>query len=265
MTPKFSHYNTEQITNTFICHDGKSIHESLLDDLIFDCGPEGEDELNLISLLKHEIYVSCTEPDMIPCKEGHSKCYFLKDVCTYKLNKYNNLLPCRDGGHLHDCRNFECNLMFKCKYAYCVPWSHVCDGKWDCPEGNDELHNPVCTEYPFCMEMYKCRNTTQTCVFLGNVCDGNKGCFFGDGELYCQLNFIKCPLKCIFLLLAIDCANASGLNAERSMQPLYLSVHVSNSKMYTLKYIDHFVNAKIIKLPRNFLNDICIGHSFTQI
>ena len=91
---KHSDNKTELICDKVICYDGKSIDVSLLDDLIFDCGPEGENEPILISLLRYEIYVPCSEPNMIPCKEGHSKCYFLKDVCSYKLSKHNNLILC---------------------------------------------------------------------------------------------------------------------------------------------------------------------------
>ena len=31
--------------------------------------------------------------------------------------------------------------MFKCPGYHCIPWSYVCDGKWDCPHGYDELEN----------------------------------------------------------------------------------------------------------------------------
>ena len=29
--------------------------------------------------------------------------------------------------------------MFKCLNNYCISWSYVCDGKWDCQRGEDEL------------------------------------------------------------------------------------------------------------------------------
>ena len=64
----------------FICNNGIIINEKLRDDLIFDCGPQGEDEPILMSLLKHEIYSLCVKPDMIPCMEGHSKCYYLNTL-----------------------------------------------------------------------------------------------------------------------------------------------------------------------------------------
>ena len=177
------HYNnvieTGKVTNEqFICKNGKLINTIFLNDLIFDCGPDADDEPILMSLLKSDNYSSCMEPNMIPCMEGHSTCYYLKDICIYKTNRYNNLIPCRTGGHLQNCRNFECNLMFKCVDSYCIPWSYVCDGKWDCPEGDDEKNNPVCTNDKTCICLYRCRNTEQRCLHLENLCDGTEDCPF---------------------------------------------------------------------------------------
>ena len=76
---QFFHTNTEDDTKSinpdiFLCNDGKTIDLKLLDDFIFDCGPKGEDEPILMSLLKTENISSCAKPNMLPCKEGHSKC-----------------------------------------------------------------------------------------------------------------------------------------------------------------------------------------------
>ena len=84
----------------FICNDEKVISVALFNDLIFDPGAKGEDEPILMALLNQDNYFSCTKPDMIPCMEGHSKCYHIKDICTYKLSLYKYLVPCTNGGHL---------------------------------------------------------------------------------------------------------------------------------------------------------------------
>ena len=118
----------------FTCIDGKTIDRIMLNDLTFDCGSDGEDEPILRSVLINETYSSCSKPNMIPCMEGHSRCYCVRDICTYKLNVYYHLVPCRNGGHLQNCKDFECNIMFKCKDSYCITWPYVSDGKWDCPE-----------------------------------------------------------------------------------------------------------------------------------
>ena len=187
-------------TEKFICNNGKTVDMMLFDDLVFDCGPNSEDEPVLLSILKHDIHLSCSHPHSIPCKEGHSKCYEMRDICVYKLNLHGHLIPCQNGGHLQNCYKFECNMMFKCISSYCVPWSFVCDGKWDCPEGDDELNNPQCIEGQICIYMYKCRSSNQTCLHIGNVCDESAECPLGDDELYCELKDVLCPVNCNCLL-----------------------------------------------------------------
>ena len=181
---------------TFICNDGKVINTIFINDLVFDCGLEGEDEPVLMSWLKYDQYSLCTEPDMKPCIEGHSKCCHTKDICIYKINPHNSLIPCRNGGHLQNCKNVECDLMFKCINSYCVPWAYVCNRNWDCPEGNDELNNPVCNSKRVCIHMYKYKNISQRCIHVGNICDGNNYCPLGYDEHLCELKNIKCPLNC---------------------------------------------------------------------
>ena len=154
---------------------------------------------------------------MIPCMEGHPTCYYLKDICIYNTNRYSNLIPCRTGGHLQNCRNFVCNLMFKCVDSYCIPWSYICDGKWDCPEGDDELNNPVCNNNEACIYLYKCRKTQQRCLHLENLCDGHEDCPFGDDELLCNLKETNCLSQCSCLLLAIKCREMSPMKISRDI------------------------------------------------
>ena len=125
----------------FNFNSGKVIAKILYDDMVSDCGPDAEDEPLLKLLLYKTIYYSCERPDERPYMVGHKRCYKITDTCVYILSQYNILIPCRNGAHLQICSNFECNMMFKCSNAYCIPWSYVCNGKWDCPEGYDEVQN----------------------------------------------------------------------------------------------------------------------------
>ncbi len=105
-------------TQVFACKRGIKIDQTLVDDLAADCGPEAEDETLLVLFLKHHKYFSCLKPSEVPCREGHSRCYNLTDICFYSLNLLNYLMPCRNGEHLQNCREFECNLSFKCSMSY---------------------------------------------------------------------------------------------------------------------------------------------------
>ena len=125
----------------------------------------------------------------------------------YKLNEYSHLVPCWNGGHLQNCREFECNAKFKCPNSYCISWSFVCDGKWDCPEGVDENQEVFCHSNMRCSRMFRCHDT-YTCILLQNVCDGHIECVLGDDELFCELKDTLCPANCQCILFAISCTDA---------------------------------------------------------
>ena len=142
--------------------------------MIPDCGPDGEDEPLLKLIQLNSTFQNYCKPSEIPCKDGHIKCYEILDICILKLDRFNQLIPCRNGANLESCEPFQCNSMFKCQGSYCVPWNYVCDGKWDCPNGDDEHSNPVCTRKPNCMNMFKCKYHILICISSGNICDGTK-------------------------------------------------------------------------------------------
>ena len=162
-------------------------------DLICDCGPQCEDEPLLIDLLKYGTETNCPKPNQIPCRVGHSKCYEVYQICKYRLDLNRNLSPCRNGGHLENCRQFDCGVEFKCHRSYCISWSNVCDGNWDCPEGEDEMYEPVCGEMNRCLNMFKCRQYKHKCIHINNICDGRYDCPQKDDELYCDLKNATCP------------------------------------------------------------------------
>ena len=186
--------NITSENNLFICNNNLQLDTALVNDLVADCGPEAEDEPILISLLSNYKFSMCEKPDEIPCVEGHSKCFDITNICTYRLNKYLRNFPCRNGGHLANCKEFECNLKFKCVDSYCIPWEYVCDGKWDCPRGHAETFKPACEDKHACANMYRCKNTNLR-LHLGNVCDG-ENCPLGDDEILCELQQVKCPSDC---------------------------------------------------------------------
>ena len=119
----------------FICNDGTILDEYLVDDLEADCGPDGEDEPMLWSILVKRISYLCTKKYELPCRQDPSKCYNLQDVCMYKLNRYHHITPCRNGAHPQNCKGAVCNMRFQCEVGYCISWNYVCNGRWDCPNG----------------------------------------------------------------------------------------------------------------------------------
>ncbi len=238
----------------FTCHNGMVIDETLKDDLFADCGPDAEDESKLLSLLMNGNDELCPHPDQLPCKEGHPKCYNVADICNFLLNAHGQLFPCSNGGHLQNCKRFECNQKFKCPSFYCIPWNMVCDGKWDCPAGDDE--STLCMTFPHCLNMYRCKFTNHTCIHLGNICNGQKDCPLNDDEILCELKNVHCPSKCNCLLLAMICQNNNNFVQMNQSPFIFLSIHGVKNILFRFFQIQ-FPNVTFLNLTANFIFDIC--------
>ncbi len=103
---------TSESNKTFLCKSKQMIDIKLRDDLIPDCLPEADDEFILNSLTHTGIQDKCIDRNELPCFEGHTRCYHFSAICTYKLDQNNNLVPCRNGAHLENCKGFECSALF---------------------------------------------------------------------------------------------------------------------------------------------------------
>ncbi len=235
-----------------MCKNGVELNVLLKDDLVADCGSDGEDELVLLSLLRHHKYVFCTLPHQIPCKQGHSKCFVIADICTFTLDVFGNLHPCRNGGHIEQCNDFQCNMMFKCPNSFSVPWQYANDGKWDCPFGNEEALHLTC------VHMYKCRNTVQ-CVHLGTVCDGSENCPSGDDEHSCELMAVQCPSPCQCILFGMRCGHVTNVNSILSQTIFpHVSLYVSYSNVVSVGMIvQKFPGLIFAVFIHSCINDIC--------
>ena len=213
----------------FTCKNGKQINKILINDLFSDCGPDADDEYHLNNIINFHHNYKCPFPEQLPCLAGHSKCYNISDICTYKLNVLNHLTRCRTGTHLLNCIYFECNIMFKCPGYHCIHWSYVCDGKWDCSQGYDELEKNICGPIKECISMYKCRDSV-ICIHLENTCDSTPDCLHSDDEMYCDLKHIICPAGCNCLLYTVKCWNIRVSNGM--IQTLFT---------YAIVLIEHIV------------------------
>ncbi len=198
---------------------------------------------------------SCSSKTELRCSRGHDTCYNISSICVYKLNICSHLIPCRNGGHLQNCKEFHCNAMFKCLSSYCIPWAYVCNGKWDCAKGQDE--SQICGFKPRCVHMYKCKNSHQICIHLGNVCDDVLDCQLGDDEYHCDLKSSRCSTGCQCLSLAISCTNT---NIPSFTSPLpFISVYFIHSSLGNLQNLFiRFQSVKMLTAKYCSIVDLCL-------
>ena len=160
------------------------------------------------------------------------------------------LKACRNGRHLSNCSAATCPHHFKCAIYYCVPVRYTCDGKRDCPLGDDEN---ICHKRQ-CPGLFRCRNSS-ICLHYYDVLDGRTHCLQGDDELFDDLS--DCPMKCDCLMTAITCTNISTILWQGKKAFLYILLSQSTLQTYILQM---FPKATILRLPMNQLKLFCTSH-----
>ena len=250
----YNHF--DQLNNLFKCYNGKKISFYLLNDLVTDCGPEAEDEFILKSLASNT-YFLCSEKEQLPCIKGHNRCYYVSQICIYQLIFEQYLMPCRTGQHLYNCKAFECNSMFKCPNFYCIPWSYICDGKWDCPYGNDE-NISFCNQTILCLHKFKCRNS-HTCIHFIDICNNETDCTHGDDELMCPLKDTECIQHCNCLGFTLRCISINDFEHKFIQNFYFTSLYIINcSDIFIRTILMKIKFTFILKLSKNKLTAVCI-------
>ncbi len=195
-------------------------------DMFVDCHNQAVEEDVLFSFLINGVQYSCSNAKELPCRQGHTKCYNITNICIYTLNIFGHLSPCRNGGHLEECTEFQCNTKFKCLLSYCISWELLCNGRWDCTHGDDE-QNATCSNHVDCADMFRCKKIL-SCVHVGDTCNNKHDCPLGDDEELCEISHHQCPLECLCLGLATTCKFLTkSHNASFSG---YLFISISNSE-----------------------------------
>ena len=109
-----------------------------LEKVISQCTKSNKNTFDNINSVEHKNRIFHKFSHQIPCDGAHLNYYNITDICISRLNTCHLLIPCTFGQYLQDCKEFQCNTKFKCPNFYCIPWTYVCDGIWDCSYGYDE-------------------------------------------------------------------------------------------------------------------------------
>ncbi len=153
-------------------------------------------------------HLHCYNQEKLLCGNNERQCFDIGDICVYKLNDTGNLKPCTRGGHMQECKHFECNTHYKCPNYHCIPWAYVCDGKWDCPHGQEETGNQESLYTRPCQHLFQCWESN-ICVHISDICGGHIDCQNEDDEIFCPLKTLFCPSFCDCLVFAVWCYNVT--------------------------------------------------------
>ncbi len=211
-------------------------------------------EFYTLDISASEYKQNCGEKGQLSCNHPNPPCCNTSEICAFKLNKNGQLKICRTGQHVQNCTRFNCNMMFKCPDFYCIPWSYLCDNKWDCPGGIDESTKYLCGEQSKCSHLFKCRQY-HTCVHFRNLCDGHRDCLLGDDEYFCSLQTSICPTLCACLLFSLKCYNAT-LTEKNHL--FYNSVWLESIIFAHGKLVSLFPEAIVFSIVDSGMRDSCL-------
>ena len=236
------------------CQTGICIELKHVNDLLPDCpGTTADDEPFFHFLRYRNIHQECRNPNHLPCVAGLPVCYPINKLCLFDVDENGNTKWCRDGAHLGDCAFIDCTNSYKCPGSYCIPFHHVCDGKPDCINCQDEVG---CHEY-ICKGLLRCRGTTK-CVHPGEVCDGVSHCPDADDEKLCDLG--SCPYGCDCLSYSILCNSSTS-----DVLPILPSAFIRHLTVVNSLNNSHLMFTNIcsqeeflfLNISRNHIAEIC--------
>ena len=111
----------------------------------------------------------------------------------------------------------------------------VCDGKWNCPYGDDEHLSHKCGDKRVCMDFFKCK-FSQICVHAVNGCDGTDDYPLGDNEILCEFKAFRCSKQCFCLNLAIIYQNQISAEIFSDNSP-YISFHITGTSITSINFL----------------------------
>ncbi len=200
-------HDTDPFVEEFQCQvHNSSIPLTLKNDLVPDCLDQS-DEYEYHDFVtngsKTTYYTNtslCHGPEETTCVQNFPRvCYPRHLYCIYELHQL-GIVGCRNGGHLSNCQYHACPSQFKCPDAYCVPVHTICDGKQDCPDGEDERN---CQSVVSCPGFLLCRNDN-ICVHRHDVGRDHVRCPISIDDKTLT-NVPRCPILCLCLGYAISC------------------------------------------------------------
>ncbi len=192
----------------FYCNSREIISVDMVNDLIPDCQHNQVDEyLHDVSTFKVDFVNvasrKCWSSNLSSCGQGSLHCFPITALCLYEKDPKLSMKHCRNGGHLLNCQRFKCPRQFKCPLSYCIEFYSVCDGIFDCPNGEDEVNCNISR----CMGLLECASEN-TCIHPKNILDERIQCHtVMDDEQDFQIQ--SCPNYCICKGHSVDCAQAS--------------------------------------------------------
>ncbi len=234
---------------TFVCGDKRMIPLDWVGDMVSDCHGNADDEL------LYHMFLSTRKSNFTGCPSGHTtciddfgNCFPVEATCAFEADKHGKTKYCPNGAHFLSCFIIDCQSRYKCPQSYCIEVHMVCDGKFDCPNGEDE--GAFC-ERPSCPGMLRCSESS-VCVHVRHIGDGTNHCVVSadDERVYPS----TCEPLCKCYGMVMDCSfGRAEVNVTTTLLETWTVIILQNN---TLKSV-----------PRRYLPNtlLVLDLSFNQI
>ncbi len=235
----------------FVCGDGSKVPLDWFGDLVKDCLGTADDEIEyeLFLSTKRTNFTGCLHEEETTCVDGFDKCFPIEATCVFEPLISGKAKFCANGAHLLLCDKADCQARYKCSHSYCIAIHRVCDGKWDCPNGEDEAR--FCEEKK-CPGMLKCSESF-VCVHPRYIRDGTPQCVVSNDDEKVFDN--SCESWCNCHRMVKDCS---------SSEPKGIHIITSSSEYWTVLILQNnsFDSFHVGYLPHRLLRLVSLFQQY---
>ena len=221
------------------CGNGTCIPQDALCNGYSDCADGWDEQICVLTYSQLSFDIK-PKPNPVLWQCNDKSFYDADYHCLYESDGNYSILHCSDGTHLGLCDTFWCPRAFKCPFSHCIPLRQVCDGRTDCPSGEDEVN----CELLQCTELFQCKQSAR-CLPPWDVCDGIVHCTdFLDDEIYCA----PCPHGMHCNGNAAVCTNSTDIDMHNHVLQSWVKVvhchhkdffqFLSSVEWHTLSYLN---------------------------
>ena len=221
------HINISQLAEHWVNNQGMVYFKSTDIANLFLKEKYYKSHLSNTALFNHNFRMSSITPISQYQDLNMTTCADIDSLCKISIHKK----TCSPKEFLVACKHITCPGMFKCNDYYCIYMSSVCDGQYDCKNGDDEKLCSILT----CPGSLKCRGQNR-CVSMKEICNNHVDCQYSmDDEMECQ----NCPSDCECAGYVVSCKlqniqNVLTLNTVPYVKGLLLQF--SDSTLYLQKF-----------------------------
>ncbi len=215
-------------------------------DMVSDCHGNLDDELmyHMFLTTRKCNFTGCPSGETT-CMGGFGKCFPVEATCVFEADEHGKTKYCPNGAHFLSCSMADCQSRYKCPHSYRIEIHMVCDGKLDCPNGEDE---GFFCKIPWCPGMLRCSESS-VCVHPRYIQDGTPHCVVSaDDE---RVDHSTCDPLCTCYGMVKNCSfGRVEINVTTPISEPWIVILLQNNKLKSVP--SEYLSNTLIVLDLSF-------------